>query len=76
MAEQKMEFNTGRHYSPDGQIIRAEVVRVEACQIFGEDVYIVRFDDVTRGIRGEVSVLEFTESAIMRKYDAGQYALV
>lgn len=76
MEKQKIEFNTGRHYGPEGQIIQAELVRVEACQIFGADVYVVRFNDLTRCIRGEVTVLEFSESEIMAKYDAGRYALI
>lgn len=76
MTKKTLRFNTGRQYAPEGQIIEAELLRIEACPILGDDVYAVRFNDVTRGIRGEVQVSDFTQSAIMRQYDAGRYELI
>ncbi|MDA0155444.1 hypothetical protein AB4559_18410 [Vibrio sp. 10N.222.51.C8] len=66
----ELTFNTGRGYAPDGQRIHATII---------DDTEVtlrVRFSDKTRGIDGEVQVLEFTETAIMREYDSGNYTEV
>ena len=65
---QAMTFNTGRGYSPEGQTIEVQEVGKDD---FGDIV--VRFQDITRGIKGEMVVWEFTKQAVMNAYDAGRY---
>ena len=75
-------FNTGRHYSPEGQIIKARVVKEVSKENrllpdFRE--WVVQFEDLTRHIRGEVTVMTeaaITPLSIMVEYDAGRYQLV
>lgn len=80
--EQAVEFNTGRYYAPDGQIIRAKLLDIEPCPIFPDlcRVAVVEFDDTARRIRGIVRV-DATECGavdtadILKAYDAGNYEL-
>lgn len=78
---QAIVFNTGRHYSPEGQVISARVVEEipEANRLICDfPEFVVLFDDKTRGIRGEVKVIPWnnnliTQEEIMREYDTGRY---
>ena len=71
------EFNTGRHYSPEGQTIQATVVGLEPCSILPEfDLAVVEFVDLTRRISGTVKVYApATPRAVLAAYDAGHYEL-
>ena len=73
MANQSLSFNTGRGYSSEGQIINCEVVGKTTCPILDEDMLEVRFDDVTRGITGVVTIYSLTQSEVMNAYDNNQY---
>lgn len=81
---QSIVFNTGRHYSPEGQVISARVVEeIPECNRLLVDFpeFVVLFDDKTRMIRGEVKVSPWnngliTQEEIMREYDAGRYTPV
>jgi len=71
------DFNTGRMYSPDGQIIKAKIIKSEKCSVMPEwnIVHTVEFHDTTRGIKGtmEVDGDYVTTDKIMAAYDAGRY---
>jgi len=70
-----IKFNTGRTYTPDGQIVVAWI-HSEGEDEFGEFA-VVRFFDMSRNITGEISSLHFfNESQIMRAYDNGYYKSV
>lgn len=70
-----IKFNTGRQYTPEGQVIVAWVHN-EQTDEWGTS-YCVRFFDKTRNITGEISFCHaFTENAIMAGYDAGNYKCV
>ena len=80
--EQDVEFNTGRHYAPGGQVIRATLLDIQPCPIFPDfcRVAVVEFDDTARRIRGIVRV-DATECGaaapadVLKAYDAGNYDL-
>ena len=74
MTHKPLQFNTGRGYSAEGQIITASVVSVAPCEIFGTPLLTVDFHDVTRGVKGRVVVDSFTEAAVLAAYDKGGYA--
>lgn len=67
----KFTFNTGRQYSPEGQIIHVEVTP--------ERVY---FNDESRGIAGSFDTFElpptsqyWAKSDVLMQYDHGVYRL-
>ena len=63
-----IEFNTGRYYAPEGQIIQAEIIESEG------DTHQVRFTDRTRRVYGVVTIEGgLTQGKIMAQYDAGNY---
>lgn len=69
---QAILFNTGREYTPDGQVIVAWVVH-ESADEFGP-IYTVRFQDTSRRVGGEIKGLgAFTQEAVMARYDLTQY---
>ncbi len=73
----KIEFNTGRGYSKDGQVIKAQEFNTpyEDMDFFEDknlDQYIV-FEDITRGIKGRIDLCRLSELDIMRNYDSGNY---
>lgn len=73
----KIEFNTGRHYGPEGQEIVAEVVGIAYDDDMKCDILTVVFHDKTRCIKGRVLCFgEMTQEQIMAAYDKGQYRLV
>lgn len=73
MTDTKLKFNTGRGYSPEGQIITAVLVSTAPCPLFGTPLHAVDFHDITRGIRGRVMVCDFTEASVLAAYDRGGY---
>lgn len=75
MTDTKLKFNTGRGYSPEGQIITAVLVSTAPCPLFGTPLHTVDFHDVTRGIRGRVTVCDFTEASVLAAYDRVDTAL-
>ena len=78
------QFNTGRGYSADGQVINYEII---SCDLGAEDWcadyldYVVLFNDTTRGIDGYVEFCAHKDdnsassiqNRIMDKYDANDY---
>ena len=67
----KIEFNTGRMYSDQGQRIVAEVIDKEDCEVL--PMLIVKFTDLDRMIEGVVEVFSLTQEEIMHQYDTNQY---
>jgi hypothetical protein len=74
-----IEFNTGRYYGEEGQIIKAQEFGSfkdfdwnDDSSLPENDPYIV-FEDLTRGIKGKITLCPFTEEAIMNHYDKGFY---
>ena len=73
-----ISFNTGRHYSAEGQIIVATMYGVlipfeewlSGSKEQGD--YYVLFHDITRDIKGMVKT-DLTEPAIMNDYDNNDY---
>ncbi|QWS69930.1 hypothetical protein [Vibrio phage vB_VpS_PG28] len=72
---QTLNFNTGRHYSPEGQVIECVIIEFlpdeDGFDLFDE--YRVQFHDKSRDIKGVVTVSELTQTAIMQEYDANNY---
>ena len=79
-------FNTGREYSPDGQIIEVVLINSKVSKFDHHDLFhIIHFNDTTRGITGELSLFDYDqelikegfkegsafEKAILRQYDHG-----
>lgn len=65
----RMEWNTGRYYGPEGQIIRA--VEYEYTAISGGTRRGVLMYDVTRCVCYQIQDCEFTKEAILHRYDFG-----
>ena len=84
MANPTIQFNTGRGYSPDGQVIIAAFHKngYDSLEDFYDkcfedtdpdlDPYVI-FHDKTRGIKGKISLCSLTQKDIMRSYDLGFY---
>lgn len=71
MIKKSIKFNTGRNYTPEGQVILAWVVEGTTDQ-YGS--FTVRFIDHTRMITGQMDfMLQFDQDAVMRAYDKGLY---
>jgi len=70
-----IKFNTGRSYTPEGQVIVAyQVGESEKDEDFPEvEWVVVRFLDLSRMVSGEITTMGLTESNIMGLYDAGHY---
>ncbi len=73
-----IEFNTGREYSKEGQIIKATLYGdIENFDYWAnsnpDDDPFVIFEDITRDIIGKITLCDLTESAIMNAYDSGNY---
>ena len=66
-------FNTGRHYSPEGQRIIAVQMGVVSDDIFKREYADIQFEDIDRNIGGILSCCLFTQDDIMRAYDQGEY---
>lgn len=70
-----VEFNTGRYYAPEGQIIEATWIDTKS----NGNIAVVAFNDKTRRIMGivEVPVVGDVISAtdVMDRYDAGGYEI-
>lgn len=72
-----IKFNTGRQYTPEGQVVVAyQVGEPEKGDIFGCDWLTVRFIDLSRMVSGEIVVLGLTEKDVMTSYDGGHYRSV
>lgn len=76
MALKAHKFNTGRQYTPEGQVIVAWI-HSEGKDEFGAYV-VVRFFDMSRNITGELNTpLHFVSNDyIMDLYDNGHYKCV
>lgn len=69
-----IKFNTGRQYTPEGQIIVAyQVGEAVHDEEFDMTFLTVRFIDLSRGVSGEIGVTELTERAVMHFYDLTRY---
>lgn len=69
-----IKFNTGRTYTPEGQVVIAYQVGEEAQdEDFGLTFLTVRFVDVSRMVSGEVTVTALSERQVMTEYDNGRY---
>lgn len=66
-------FNTGRHYSPEGQIIEAEGFHQNIEDILEDLTPYVIFNDKTRKIKGKIMGCTLVEDEIMLHYDSGNY---
>ncbi len=76
----KLRFNTGAQYTPEGQIIEAELTRIEEFDSNSSATAIVTFHDVSRQIKGKFETITFdfdTENdikkCIIQRYRSGQY---
>jgi len=68
-----LNWNTGRMYTPEGQLIEAALVASDEDE-FGFTWHTVEFHDRSRMVSGRITnLLDFTETAIMAAYDAGYY---
>lgn len=69
-----IKFNTGRQYTPEGQVIVAYQVD-EPGKAPGSDFdwITVRFIDTSRMVSGEVFIPSLTERDVMASYDGGYY---
>jgi|LNAP01.1.fsa_nt_gb hypothetical protein len=67
-----IEFNTGRQYTSEGQIVEAWVVGIDQ-SIPEWPVKVVYFKDRSRMIDGLVRVRSLTEREVMEEYDHGRY---
>lgn len=69
---QRIEFNTGREYTKEGQRITAEIIDTKTCSIFeDETTHLVRMIDHSRGLDYLYEMSELTEHNVMRAYDGG-----
>lgn len=73
------QFNTGREYAPEGQIIKWKVLNAFVDSDIGEECAVM-FYDITRGIRALVWILdghvvseEELKAVIMDRYDRCVY---
>ncbi|UXH55933.1 hypothetical protein Q1Z72_01470 [Pseudomonas qingdaonensis] len=73
IAAWRVQFNTLRGYTPQGQEIEAKILSWQLCPLEGRDVYKLGFIDRSRGICGTVQVAQLIPAAVMREYDAGRY---
>lgn len=74
MVHTTLKFNTGRGYSPEGQIITAQLISAARCSVFGTLLHTVDFNDTTRCVKGRVVVDTFTPAAVLAEYDKGGYS--
>ena len=68
----RMEWNTGRHYGSEGQIIRAveyEYTSAEGLEARGVLIY-----DTTRRVCYQIPCCEFTKEVILHRYDLGGHS--
>lgn len=73
IAAWRMQFNTGRGYTPQGQEIEAKILSWQLCPLEGCDVYKLGFIDRSRGICGTLQVAQLIPASVMGEYDAGRY---
>lgn len=73
----KIKFNTGRYYSPEGQIIEAQEFGTPLDLIdwfdFTKNEQYVVFNDLTRQIKGKIPFCKLCEEEIIKAYDEGNY---
>lgn len=65
----KIEFNTGRQYTAEGQRITAEIIDTRMCNIIDEITHLVRMVDHSRGIEYLYELPELTQRLLMTEYD-------
>lgn len=79
MKNKTITFNTGRKYSPSGQVIVATEFGTYDSQWFFQDEpkeqYII-FNDLTRNIKGRIDFCKLYENDIMRCYDNNNYTSI
>lgn len=69
-----IEFNTGRQYGPDGQVITATVIKEFIDTGWDDEVMLlVKFTDHTRHITQHVILNELSERELMSAYDHALY---
>lgn len=69
-----IKFNTGRQYTPEGQVVVAyQVGEPDIDEEFGMTFLTVRFIDLSRMVSGEITITELTERAVMHFYDMTSY---
>lgn len=69
-----IKFNTGRTYTPEGQVVIAyQVGETATDEEFGVAYMTVRFIDVSRMVSGEITVTKLAERDVMTEYDNGRY---
>ena len=67
----RIEFNTGREYTKEGQRITAEIIDTKTCSIFeDETTHLVRMIDHSRGLDYLYEMPELTQHNVMRAYDS------
>ena len=67
MDDRTIQFNTGREYAAEGQVITARLVHQH------DGVYMVEFNDHTRAVYGTLLCTSFSIEAIVYAYDRGRY---
>ena len=68
----KIEFNTGRNYTAEGQRITAEIIDTKTCDLFGDLTHLVKMIDHSRGLNYLYELPELTSHEVMRAYDDGE----
>lgn len=68
MDDRTIQFNTGREYAEEGQVITARLVHKH-----DDIVCLVEFNDHTRAVYGTLLCTSFTPNAIMHAYDRCHY---
>ena len=66
---ERIDFNTGRGYTAEGQQITAEVVAQKLCEDFGDMRLLVLMTDHSRGLEYLYDLAELTATAVLRHYD-------
>ena len=65
----RIDFNTGRGYTAEGQQITAEVVAQKLCEDFGDMRLLVLMTDHSRRLEYLYDLAELTPRAVLRHYD-------
>ena len=66
---QRIDFNTGRNYTAEGQQITAEVIAQKHCEIMEETWFLVLMTDHSRGLDYLYEMPQLTRRNVMNRYD-------